>query len=406
MEAEQYGHWMLLTATVGIGAILNQGLSAATIKQVSVGRGRDDNSYVQDIIRSALAIGLLGGSVMGCAIFTVFFFAGETFFDKMGARSQINLTGFAASLLLCLEQIDTVFGSALKGAEQFGRAARIEMAGRTLQIISVVLAVAAWNNLAALYASLIVVAGVRLVAKAWVTKFYLSLASIWPYFGNMKDVLHYGKWGWLQGAGGVCFGIADRIMIGSALGATSLAHYSIATQLAQQIHAVSAAALGVLFPSVSRRLAEEPRSSLWSITRFAIAGNLLLSSTLGLGLLIFGKDILSIWVGRIEAVASMDVLWYLTIAYWLLAINVAPHFILLGAGRIRFVAMSNLIAGLLSMGVMWILVQSYGLVGMGVARMVYGILILANYLPLFDYLWRRHREITSGNIPKALAESI
>ena len=73
--------------------------------------------------------------------------------------------------------------------------------------------------------------------------------------------------------------------------------------------------------------------------------NLVSSGILAFGLMMFGRSILTIWLGEKEAEADTEVLWYLSIAYWLLAINVAPHAILLGVGRMQFVALRTSLRG-------------------------------------------------------------
>ena len=389
LGVEGFGYWMLLTATVGFGSILNVGTGAATIKQVSASSGRGESESIGNVISTSLAIALVGGGLLALFILLVFGFAGNVLFAKMGNPSLVLLTGGVAALLAWIEQVDNVFASALKGAERFGRAASIEIASKTAQILAAVLAVSLWGGVAALYAALMLVAVVRLVAKSWLAGRVLGVSSLRPSFANVPDMLHYAKWGWLQGVGGLLFGVADKMLVGSFLGAASLAHYSIATQLAQQIHSLSAAGLSVIFPKVSRRLGGDANFSLWRITKLTITGNFLASSFLALGLLIFGKKILTLWLGPVEAEACVEVLWYLTIAYWVLAINVAPHFILLGIGRVRFIALSNIFAGVVSLIIMYVLVQQQGMVGVGVARIVYGVIILVNFVSLLDYIWSR-----------------
>ena len=46
-------------------------------------------------------------------------------------------------------------------------------------------------------------------------------------------------------------------------------------------------------------------------------------------------DILTLWLGPDVAASSAGVLRYLIIAYWILALNVVPYYILLGMGRIQ-----------------------------------------------------------------------
>jgi len=395
LGAVKYGHWMLLTATVGFGAVLNVGTGAATIKKISSGRGQGSGGDVERVVRTSLAIALVGGGLMAVLIFGVFWFAGDVLFEKMGDRSLVRLTGTVAALLTWIEQIDNVFASALKGAERFDRAARVEMASKTVQILAAVLTVAAWGSVMALYIALAVVAVARLIAKAWVVRSLLAVLSLRPSFSNAAHILRYAKWGWLEGVGGLFFGIADRVLVGSLLGAASLAHYSVATQLAQQIHAIPAAGLSVIFPKVSRKLESEANFSLWRITNLAMVGNLFASGALALTMLIFGRQILSLWLGEVEADASADVLWYLVVAYWVLAANVVPYFILLGLGRMRLISISALFAGSVAIVVMYLAIQSVGLTGAAAGRIAYAVITLILFLLFMQYAMKeREKEIS------------
>lgn len=375
-------------ATVSFGAILNVGTGAATIKQVSASNALVDKKNISNIINSALAIALVGGGLLATLIVFVFGLGGNLLFAKMGNPSLLLLTGVIAALLAWIEQIDNVFASAMKGSERFGRAASVEIASKTAQILSAVLAVYLWRSLIALYIALVIVAVLRLVAKASLISRLFGFSSLRPSFTNVAGMLHYAKWGWLQGVGGLLFGVADRMFVGSFLGAVSLAHYSIASQLAMQVHALTAAALSVVFPKISRKLAEDTKLSVMRIIRLTIAGNFIFSGILAIVLLFFGKKVLTLWLGPAEAAASADVLWYLTIAYWFLALNVGAHYILLGIGRVRFIALSNIFAGVVSLIVMYFLIQQRGIVGVGIARIVYGVIALVNFISLIEYCKR------------------
>ena len=87
-------------------------------------------------------------------------------------------------------------------------------------------------------------------------------------------------------------------------------------------------------------------------------------------------------LGEAEAVASADLLWYLTIAYWLLAINVVPYYILLGLGRIRFIGISCIVAGAGAIFSMYVAIQAIGLIGAASGRIVYAVLTLVLIFPL------------------------
>jgi len=388
LGTEQYGHWMLLTATVAFGGVLNTGTGAATIKAISAGIGRAADGETERVIRTSLGIATLGGAVLALLVFSIFLFAGGTLLARMGDPALVEVTGSTAALLIWLEQLDHVFSSAMKGSERFAQAARIEIASRIFQVMVAALVLLPWPGLLSLYLALVLVGIVRLLAKATIARRVLNLSSLRPSLKDSRDILHFAKWGWLQGVGGVMFGVADRILVGSLLGAASLAYYSIASQLAMQIHAASAAGLSVIFPMVSRKLGARDHFSLGSTTKLITAANLIFSGALSLMLFIFGRDLLVLWLGPVTAAPVANILPYLVVAYWLLAMNVTPHYILLSLGRIRFVALSNLVAGSILVLAVSMIATAYGLIGVTLARNLYGVIILVNFIPLIQEIRR------------------
>lgn len=388
LGTEQYGHWMLLTAVVGFGGVLNTGTSAATIKAISAGIGRGAAADAERIVRASLAIAMIGGSALALLVLCVFWLAGDTLLGRMGDPALIRLTGMAAAVLIWLEQLDNVFSSTMKGAEHFGHAARIEIASKTMQVLAAALVMLLSPALSALYATLLVIAVLRLLSKAIMSKRLLGMAGLRPSLAGAAEIMHFAKWGWMQGVGGVLFGVADRMLVGSLLGATSLAYYSIASQLAMQVHAVAAAGLSVIFPKVSRRLQAGGQFSLWRVTKLTMVGNLLFSSFLSMTLLLLGPAILRLWLGADSAGPTAQVLPWLVLAYWVLALNVVPYYILLAMGRIRFVGMTVLASGAAASVAMYMAISDLGLIGAPVGRGIYAVLSLALAVPLSVHFMR------------------
>lgn len=401
LGTDAYGHWMLLAATVSFGGVLNTGTGVATIKAISAGLGGAAGCDPERTVRASLALAMLGGGALALLVFSVFWFAGDEWFARMGDPALVQLTGAAATLLLWVEQLDNVFSSAIKGAEQFGQAARIEIVAKTVQIAAGALVLLWWPEICGLYASMVVVAVLRLLAKMNIARRLLGLSKLSPSLVGTTDLLHFAKWGWLQGIGGILFGVVDRMLVGSLLGAASLAYYSIASQLALQIHAVTAAGVSVIFPKVSRRLEAGGRFSLWRVTKVTMIANLLLSSSIAIMLILFGPVILISWIGSPAAEPIAEILPWLVFAYWVLALNVVPYYILLGMGRIRFVGLTVLTSGMAAAIAMYVTVSNLGLSGAPVGRGVYAILSLVLIYPLARHLIQeRSREVNDRQTHK------
>jgi O-antigen/teichoic acid export membrane protein len=382
LGAERYGHWMLLNAAVGFGGALNTGTGAATIKSVSAAIGRAADKHAERTVRSALAIALLGGCALALAVVIVFWFADTTWLRKMGDPALVRLTGAAAALLIGIEQIDSVFSSAMKGAEHFGSAAKVEIGSKAFQIASASLVLFVSPTLSSLYITLAVVALLRLAAKQALATRLLHLVSLRPTFAGAREILDFAKWGWLQGIGGVLFGVADRMVVGSLLGATSLAYYSIGLQLAMQIHSASAAGVSVIFPKVSRKLESGEHFSLWRVTSRTMAANFAMSSSIALALILFGPRLLHAWVGPVAAGPTSKILPWLVIAYWALSLNVVPYYVLLGMGRMKFIGVTVVVAGIIAAVSMYFSVKAIGLQGASLGRGVYAAVSLMLLLPL------------------------
>lgn len=386
---ERFGQWALLSATISLGTVLSTGTGAATIRQVAHRLAADDAAGVRLVVRAALLIALLGGAAAAAVVALVFGVGGPALLGRMGGGDALLATAATATAIIAIEQIENVFSSALRGGERFRVLARIELVVRTTQVLGAVAAVWAFGTLEALFAALIVTALARLLVKVLVVTRWLGSSVSRPSRALWREVIGDARWGWLQGAGGMIFGLADRFIVGSALGAVALAHYSVASQVAQPLHAFAAAATSVVLPKISAAMARGDTSRLRSL----IGGGFLLlfgvTTAIALVVYVFRLPLLTAWLGAEAGAAAAPALGWLIWAFWVLALAVLPHFVLLGMGRMRFVALANVAAGLVCVGAMLWAAPLYGIAGVAAARIVYGVVLLATFIPLTS-LWKPH----------------
>ena len=391
-----FGQWSLLVATAGLGVILNVGTGAATVRLVAAALPRGGAAAANRVVRAALVPAVIGGGLAALLIVGVFAIGASSWLARMGNPAETILTGVFAALLLAIDQIDNVFTSTLRGGERFREIARLEMVTRTVQLAAAALAVAIFGTLIGLYAALSIAAVARTALRAWSVRRWLG-GSFRPFErSGLRGLLGEARWGWMLGAGGLAFGLADRFIVGSLLGAVALTHYSVATQLAQPLHALIAAATSVIFPKVSAATA---RGDGRQMRRLLSTAFILLSATATAGacvLFVCRNLILRLWLGTSVAAAAGPALGWLTAAYWLLAIAVLPHYVLLGIGRMRFVALVNLAAGLLTCVAMVVGARWYGVEGVAAARLVYGICLMGNLVPIVT-LWKRDAWVAEEN---------
>jgi O-antigen/teichoic acid export membrane protein len=157
--------------------------------------------------------------------------------------------------------------------------------------------------------------------------------------------------------------------------------------MAQPIFGFSAGGLHFLFPYLANRRASSSDASLRRPVLIALGCNVLFVAVTGGGLLWLGQRILHLWAGATVAQAAEPVLPMIVWSSALLGLNVTATYALLSMGSVRVVTAVNLAGGALMLVLMFALTPRFGIQGIALARLVFSLLPLALYLPLFRRLY-------------------
>lgn len=380
---DQYGIWMLVNAFTGTMGIFHIGLGDATIKYVSAYRGRNDSAGVQRVVAGTLALsGILGGLAALGLYFAAPLLVHHVF--KIAPAHYVEAVEAieVGALVLFLQAIYQVFASAQKAYESYGPPTKIAVVVKTGTIAGAVLLVALGHGIVAILFLTAAFTLLGIVAQAFPVARILGVRSFWPALDweSWKEVLGFGCYSWIQNAAGVAFSQSDRLLIAAMLGTTPLAYYTLCVQIAQQVHGLASGAFGFLFPHISARHESGHRGGVRRVFRLAVGVNLALAVLLALPLVVFGRELLKLWMGSAFAAHAYLVLAILAVAYCALSINVAPHFTLLGLGKVRFVSLMNVFGGLLSLAAAALLIPAFGLLGAAAGRLFYGPAISMNFM--------------------------
>jgi O-antigen/teichoic acid export membrane protein len=381
----QYGLWMLATAVVGSMESLSSGFGDATVKFVSKYRGRDDQAGIERIIRATLAINGSLGLLLAAVVVLGANFAVSSIFTVEPQQHVLSVRMLqVAGVMLLIRSIENVFSNTLRAYEQYGRTVRISIATRCLNVTAaVMLAYFGHNALAIMQTSLaiaIISLGLQYTAARRVCGPFTFLPKIDSE--SLSEIFGYGIFSWMQALAGVIFYHADRLVVGAMLGTSALGVYAVCVQATQPIHGITSAALNFIFPHLSaRHEAGEPQALarvLWISSWVNIGIVVLLSAPL----ILFGREILSIWMGQSFAEQGTVVLTWLAVANASLGASVASHYILLALGQARFVASVNVLGGAFSLACIILLIPRYGLPGAAVGRLLYAFATALNFWKL------------------------
>jgi O-antigen/teichoic acid export membrane protein len=382
LGVEHYGIWVLANALVGTAAVFPLALGDATIKYVSGYRGRNEQEVIR-VVRSTLTLSvLLGAAVMLITLGTAPWLVQSVFKiatrDHRLAVEAIQL----AAMILVLRSADSVFLSTLRGYERYDLTAKVAMAVRTATVGVAVVLVALGYGVVEILLATLTVSAAGAATQAILSRRLVEGLSFWPLLDRaaLRKVFGFGMYSWIQGVGGVIFGQVYLLLIGALLGSAELTYYVVPVQLAQQIHALPAAAFSFVFPLVSNRYESKGRGGLRTLFLRCAFLNALAAAGLAIPLIFFSRPVLSLWMGTDFAAQADVLLAILAVAYAVLSINVVPHNTLLGLGQVRFVSMVNLAGGMLSVVGAAALLPLIGLNGAAVGQLLYGLAISVNYL--------------------------
>jgi O-antigen/teichoic acid export membrane protein len=257
------------------------------------------------------------------------------------------------------------------------------------------------GTVAILWATLLI-AVVSLGLQMETVRRHFSLRSLWPSWQleSIRELFGFGCFSWLQGLVGLFTGQADRFLVGYLLGAQSVAYYSLCVQVALPIHGIASAGLQVLFPYLAARLGVmsviETRRKLWT----AFTANVALVAILAVPVVFGSHFILRLWMGADFAAHASVALSVMAIGFALLGLNVTGYYVLMALGRIRLLALVNLIGAVAMLAAIAILAPRFGIVGAAVGRLVYGPITWVTYLSLTKTF--RMTESISGDTPVML----
>lgn len=401
LGADGFGLWALAVAVSGIGGLASFGVGIATTKQVSEELGAGHAAGAVAVTRGALAVAL----TMGVLLLVASSLGAPTLagiaFAKMGDPVSVGAALTLGVALLVVQEVDSVFAGALRGAQRFDRAAQVELLMRPVWAAAV--AATAWqtrDTQATLLASASVNA-VKALAKGVLASRVIGGHCLLPSTDRRRigRVIHFGKWASLQGLGVVFFSVADRMLVGALLGAADLARYAICLQLTQFVHVVQAAALQPVVPWISGSRTDSAR--LDRMKRFSLVGGLA-CLVIPCTMAVLSPSLLSIWISPAFSVENRGLLLALFASAATLSFGIPAYHMLIGLGEIWVIGVHAVVGGLLGL-LTALIISDIGIGAFAAGRMVYAVLGLLLVARLWQVAARasRHLDETESSAARA-----
>ncbi|HEY3625324.1 MAG TPA: oligosaccharide flippase family protein [Terracidiphilus sp.] len=395
LGVEGYGIWMVANSAISIGGIAASGFGDANIRYVAVERAAGNHAAVCRAVRSTLGIHLALGSALALAGWLAApALTGRLIGSASGLRGDCVWSLRIACVLLLVRALESVCISTQRAFERYGAAVRISVAGRLLGLAAAAIVPLLRPSVTSVMLAAAVISSGSLWMQLSQLRRLLQIPALTPRFDReaTKALLGFGKFTWCQAVSALLVGQLDRLVTGAALGAAAVSSYAMCAQLSQPVYGITAAGLNFLFPRITAQYTRDDAPNVRRTVLVAIALNWAAAALGTAGLLLFGRVILRAWGGPAIARAGSPILPIVLCGTALSALSVAGSYAMLAMGRVRIVTWLNLVAGAAMMTAVFLLLPRYGIRGMALARLVYGPIMLAVYLPLFLHLRRGSRQ--------------
>ncbi len=391
LGTSQYGVWILASAAVSSGGIISGSFGDAVIKHVGECRGRKDRSRVLRIVRNMISINLTLSGIMAVVLWFL-----APYVTRHLAKMDLNLQATClqslrvGSGLLLVKSIESVFISTLRAFETYGATVRIAICSRCAVIASAVTLVSLRHSVVWIMVATLIISTIGMVAQALALQDKVGRFSLIPSWHGktVSGIAEFGALSWLQAVSGIVFSQADRFLIGFLIGPQAIAYYGLYVQAAQPIHGLISSGMHFLFPHLSARYSVAPTSEIRRKVATALKINFVLVAALSLPVVIFGKHVLTAWIGTTFDQQPSLIFPIIACSFTLLGMNVTAHYALLAAGQVRIVTCLNLLAGIAMLLLMAMLIPKHGLQGASLARLVYGPVTCLTYFQLYKIVWQ------------------
>lgn len=399
---EEYGLWTLASSVIAIIALAEAGLATATTVFVSQDLGKEDVDGLSQTLTVTVGAMLILATLAAIALW----FGAETlvnFFPKLSTEQ--SLTAVQALQIAGVAVWARLLQQIVVGVEQAYQRYGVMNFLITLQSVL--------NNLGLLVIALL---GGRTVALMHY-QVYLSVVSlashiclVWSLVNKTKIninlnttrvliILKYSLFTWLSSLGSVLFTQCDRLILGTILGTYSLGTYAAITTITSQINVLSSLSVQPLLPVMSNLIANPNENSilLKMQIRRAFKINILIAFGMGIGLFLIAPFVMRLMIP--SGVREQDILAFrlATIIYTIYSTNAVGYYILFAVNAVKVSLIINIISGILSLCLIYVLCSQSGLIGAVLGNSGYLLSLL--FIP---FALKRIHLLTTQNINNAI----
>lgn len=371
LGAERFGILSICWMLVGYFGILDlglgRGLTQYLARQVGLGMHDDDRANVARRVRRWM---LLTGIVwMLLLLLATPLLTTSQVYNASKIQSEVISAWILLAVSVPLILWATCSIGALEAYSRFKavNAVRVPM-GFSVFIVPWVISHFT-PHLAAVIGGLWVVRLFSAVALGCLSRdcFHVNASSV--FIPRTRDILRFGGWLTVTNIIGPMLTYFDRFAIGALLSLTAVTYYTVSFDVLSRLPAIPVAMMGVFFPAFAQIHAKTDRGGTDLLRTTQVSIRILCVAWVPIVLTVglFGKQLLTLWLGVDTATASAQVWQWLAIGVLVNGFAHVPYALLQSAGRTDITAKFHLLEFFPYFIFLWFALEKYGITGAAIA---------------------------------------
>jgi O-antigen/teichoic acid export membrane protein len=374
----RYGVWSLIESVLAYLMLLDLGVAASVVRYVA----RFDATREREALNRLFSTSLCIFAAAGAAIFAVTLVAAFPAFALLPVPADLATEGRWMLVLLGLNLAVglpmNVFACVLDGLGRYPAKSAVRTAGVVIRSVLLVVVIRAGGGLLAVAGLLTAHTVLEHLALAVAARRYLPGLRFSLRLVNgetFRAVRGYSAHALLAMVAGRISFQTDALVIGAFLLPQHITYFALAGRLTEYAKDALRVATTVLTPAVSALEAKGDGAAIRDVFVNSTRYVLWLILPVQLGLLLFGRPFLALWMGPEYAVASYGVLAILAAPLGLAMAQSVSVRILYGLGLLRWYAWATLAEALANLLLSVALVRPWGIEGVALGTAIPSVLL-------------------------------
>ncbi|MBN2183160.1 MAG: lipopolysaccharide biosynthesis protein [Sedimentisphaerales bacterium] len=396
---ETLGAYSILMQVIAYLALVDLGFGVALSRYLAQAHGHDDNGrQFREVFETGRTHFLFSNAIFALLAFILSYHIGSifSFSHTIEAQAKIGLWILASWSIIRVPF--AVYGGALTATQNMAAANIINMIGNSLRLILSLCTVIAGMGLIGLMISNVIAEAVTYIIHRWYyQRIYPDENFSWgiPNWRLFGEMMKFGLGYLFVIIGGRLAFQSDNLVVGMLYGGTKTSIYYTTQMPAFILIAFIWMIADNAGPAINELYARKNVARLTNNYMRLLKYSMLLGLALASGLLIFNRNMVTLWVGSIQYAGDL-----MTVSLSVFAIatiiNHVHAIIMVANGAVRYLSIISIIGGIANLILSFLLGTLLGLEGVMVASAVIEVIVMIMFWIYcmrlmnisFIYIWR------------------